>query len=49
MRKSRDQLQFGYKLAYEGLSDEKASKIEPVEPKEQAPEEKAGNEQQQNS
>ena len=35
MRKSRDQLQFGYKLAYEGLSDEKASKIEPVEPKEQ--------------
>ena len=35
LRKSRDQLQFGYKLAYEGLSDEKASKIEPVEPKEQ--------------
>ena len=34
LRKARDELQFGYKLAYEGLSEEKANKIEPVEPKE---------------
>ena len=35
LRKSKEQLQFGYKLAYEGLSKEKAKEVVPVEPKEQ--------------
>jgi len=34
LRKSKDELEFGYKLAYEGLDEEK-SKIQPIEPKEQ--------------
>lgn len=34
LRKSRDNLEFGYKLSFEGL-DESKSKIEPVEIKEQ--------------
>jgi len=33
LRKSRDELEFGYKLAYEGLSDDQ-TKINVVEPKE---------------
>jgi hypothetical protein len=35
LRKSRDTLEFGYKLAYEGLTEEKANEIFPVEIKEQ--------------
>ena len=35
LRKSRDEFEFGYKLAYEGLSEEKSNEIFPVEPKEQ--------------
>ncbi len=34
LRKSRDSLEFGYKLAFEGLDEEK-SKIQVVVPKEQ--------------
>ena len=34
LRKSRDSLEWGYKLAYEGLSDEQG-KVNVVEPKEQ--------------
>ena len=34
LRKSRDEFQFGYKLAFEGLSKEKAEEIATVEPKE---------------
>ena len=36
LRKSRDDFEFGYKLAYEGLSDEQSKEIIPVEPKEQS-------------
>ena len=35
LRKSKDELQFGYKLAYEGLPEDKAKQIIEVEPKEQ--------------
>ena len=35
LRQSRDDFQFGYKLAFEGLSEEKSKEIVPVEPKEQ--------------
>jgi hypothetical protein len=35
LRKSRDAFEFGYKLAYEGLSKEKSEEITLVEPKEQ--------------
>jgi hypothetical protein len=35
LRKSRDEFEFGYKLGFEGLSDEQAKEIIPVEPKEQ--------------
>lgn len=34
LKKSRDELEFGYKLAYEGLSEEQ-SKIQVIEVKEQ--------------
>jgi hypothetical protein len=34
LRKTRDDLEFGYKLAYDGLSDEQ-SKINVIEVKEQ--------------
>mmetsp|Transcript_324 Transcript_324/g.782 ORF Transcript_324/g.782 Transcript_324/m.782 type:complete len:116 (-) Transcript_324:1348-1695(-) len=34
LRKSRDDFEFGYKLQYEGLSEEKSKEIFPVEPKE---------------
>ena len=34
LRKSRNDLEFGYKLAYEGLSEDKSKEIIPVEPKE---------------
>lgn len=36
LRKSRDNLEFGYKLKFEGLSEEKSKEIIPVEPKEQS-------------
>lgn len=35
LRKSRANLEYGYKLAFPGLSEEKAKEIVPVEPKEQ--------------
>lgn len=35
LRKARDELEFGYKLAFEGLPEDKAKEIIPVEPKEQ--------------
>ena len=35
LRKSRDTLEFGYKLNYEGLPEDLAKEIVPVEPKEQ--------------
>lgn len=35
LRKSRDNLEFGYKLQYQGLPEEKSKEIVPVEPKEQ--------------
>ena len=35
LRKSRDEFQFGYKLAFNGLSEEQAAEIKVVEPKEQ--------------
>jgi hypothetical protein len=34
LRKSRDEFEFGYKLAFEGLSKEQAEEIKVVEPKE---------------
>jgi hypothetical protein len=34
-RKSRAEFEFGYKLAYDGLTEEQQNKICPVEPKEQ--------------
>jgi hypothetical protein len=34
LRKSRDEFQFGYRLSYPGLSEEKSKEIVPVEPKE---------------
>lgn len=34
LRKSSGDFQFGYKLAYQGLSEEKAKEVVPVEPKE---------------
>jgi hypothetical protein len=34
LRKSRDNLEFGYKLGYEGLSEEQQNKVMPIEPKE---------------
>ena len=35
LRKSRDEFEFGYKLAFAGLPEDKAKEIIPVEPKEQ--------------
>jgi hypothetical protein len=35
LRKSRDEFEFGYKLAFDGLSKEQASEIKVIEPKEQ--------------
>mmetsp|Transcript_93227 Transcript_93227/g.268443 ORF Transcript_93227/g.268443 Transcript_93227/m.268443 type:complete len:206 (-) Transcript_93227:15-632(-) len=35
LRKVKEELEFGYKLAFEGLPEEKAKEIIPVEPKEQ--------------
>jgi Family of unknown function (DUF6523) len=35
LRKARDQLEFGYKLAFKGLSEDQASEIKVIEPKEQ--------------
>jgi hypothetical protein len=35
LRKSREEMEFGYKLAFEGLPEDKAKEIIPVEPKEQ--------------
>lgn len=34
LRKSRNEFEFGYKLAYDGLSKEKADEITVIEPKE---------------
>lgn len=34
LRKSRDEFEFGYKLAYKGLSEEQANEIKFIEPKE---------------
>lgn len=34
LRKSKDEFEFGYKLAYEGLSEEQAKEVNPVTPKE---------------
>jgi Family of unknown function (DUF6523) len=34
LRKSRDEFEFGYKLAFEGLSEEQAAEIKQIEPKE---------------
>ena len=34
LRKARDDMEFGYKLAYEGLPEDKAKEVVPVEPKE---------------
>ena len=34
LRKSREEFEFGYKLAFEGLSEEQAKEVVPVEPKE---------------
>lgn len=34
LRKSRDEFEFGYKLAFEGLPEEKAKEIKVIEPKE---------------
>ena len=34
LRKSRDEFEFGYKLAFEGLSKEQADEIKAIEPKE---------------
>jgi Family of unknown function (DUF6523) len=34
LRKSRDEFEFGYKLAYNGLSKEKSDEIKVIEPKE---------------
>ena len=35
LRKSREEFEFGYKLVFEGLAEDKAKEIVPVEPKEQ--------------
>jgi len=35
LRKVKEELEFGYKLAFEGLPEDKAKEIMPVEPKEQ--------------
>ena len=35
LRKVKEELEFGYKLAFEGLPEDKAKEIIPVEPKEQ--------------
>ena len=35
LRKQRNNLEFGYKLAFDGLPADKAKEIVPVEPKEQ--------------
>lgn len=34
LRKSRDEFEYGFKLAFEGLSDEQAAEIKRIEPKE---------------
>jgi len=36
LRKSRDNLEFGYRLNFDGLPEDKAKEIVPVEPKEQS-------------
>ena len=36
LRKSRNEFEFGYKLGFEGLPEDKAKEIVPVEPKEQS-------------
>lgn len=35
LRKVKDELEFGYRLAYEGLPEDKSKEVVPVEPKEQ--------------
>jgi hypothetical protein len=35
LRKSKDDFEFGYKLAYGGLTEEQQNEIMPIEPKEQ--------------
>ena len=35
LRKVKDELEFGYKLGYQGLSEEQTKAVVPVEPKEQ--------------
>jgi hypothetical protein len=35
LRKSRDDFEFGYKLGFEGLSDEQSKAIDFIEPKDQ--------------
>jgi hypothetical protein len=35
LRKSREEFEFGYKLGFDGLSEEKSKEVIPVEPKEQ--------------
>jgi hypothetical protein len=35
LRKSRDEFEFGYKLEFQGLDEERSKEINPVEPKEQ--------------
>ena len=35
LRKSRNDLEWGYKLAFDGLSEDKAKLVKPIEPKEQ--------------
>lgn len=35
LRKSKEEFEFGYKLGFQGLPEEKAKEIIPVEPKEQ--------------
>jgi Family of unknown function (DUF6523) len=36
LRKSKGEFEFGYKLAFQGLDEEKSKEINPVEPKEQS-------------
>ena len=35
LRKAKGEFEFGYKLGFEGLSEEKSKEVVPVEPKEQ--------------
>ena len=36
LRKAKGEFEFGYKLGYEGLSEEQSKQVNPVEPKEQS-------------